>query len=101
MGKSPKTCPAPPAKIFRFSSDPNQRLFPCRPVSTRGADRAASRTRDGMRWTQAASGAKRVWRAGFPVSGHGAQDDRRCGVRQNRVVLASVADVKLPVANWI
>ena len=35
------------------------------------------------------------------MSGHGAQDDRRCSVRQNRVVLASVADVKLPVANWI
>ncbi len=35
------------------------------------------------------------------VSGHGAQDDRCCGVRQNRVVLASVADVKLPVANLI
>jgi hypothetical protein len=38
---------------------------------------------------------------GYPVSGHGAQDDRCCGVRQNRVVLASVADVKLPVANLI
>ena len=35
------------------------------------------------------------------VSGHGAQDDRCCGVRQNRVVLASVADVKLPVASLI
>jgi hypothetical protein len=35
------------------------------------------------------------------VSGHGAQDDRRCSVRQNRVVLASVADVKLPVASLI
>ena len=35
------------------------------------------------------------------VSGHGAQDDRCCGVRQNRVVLASVADVKLSVANLI
>ena len=35
------------------------------------------------------------------MSGHGAQDDRCCGVRQNRVVLASVADVKLPVASLI
>ena len=100
-GQITKTCPVPRAKIFRFSSDPNQWLFPCRPVSTRGADRASSRTRDGMRWTQAASGAKRVRRAGFPVSGHGAQDDRRCSVRQNRVVLAPVAGVKLPVANLI
>ena len=35
------------------------------------------------------------------MSGHGAQDDRRCSVRQNRVVLAPVAGVKLPVANSI
>ena len=54
-----------------------------------------------MRWTRAASGAKRVRRAGSPVSGHGAQDDRRCSVRQNRVVLAPVAGVKLPVAHSI
>ena len=54
-----------------------------------------------MRWTQAASGAKRVRRADFPVSGHGAQDDRRCSVRQNRVVLAPVAGVKLSVANSV
>src|SRR5215213_10203867 len=44
--------PALRVKIFRCSSDPNQWLFPCCPVSTRGADRASSRTRDGMRWTQ-------------------------------------------------
>jgi hypothetical protein len=47
-----------------------------------------------MRWTQAASGAKLFAGTDFPVSGHGAQDDRHCGIRQNRVVLASVADVK-------
>ena len=35
------------------------------------------------------------------LSGHGAQDDRRCSVRQNRVVLAPVAGAKLPVANLI
>ena len=45
--------------------------------------------------------ARSVFAGRLSVSGHGAQDDRRCGVRQNRVVLASVADVKLPVANWI
>ena len=49
----------------------------------------------------AASGAMRVRRAGFPVSGHGAQDDRRCSVRQNRVVLTPVAGAKLPVANSV
>jgi hypothetical protein len=100
-GQITKTCPAPRVKIFRFSSDPNQRLFPCRPDPARGADRASSRTRDGMRWTRAASGAKRCSQGGFPVSGHGAQDDRRCSVRQNRVVLAPVAGVKLSVVNLI
>ena len=93
--------PACREEIFRFSSDPNQRLFPCRPVSTRGADRASSRTRDGMRWTQQRQARDVVRRAGFPVSGHGAQDDRRCSVRQNRVVLAPVAGVKLSVANSV
>ena len=93
--------PALRVKIFRCSSDPNQWLFPRCPVSTRGADRASSRTRDGMRWTQQRQARDVVCRAGFPVSGHGAQDDRRCSVRQNRVVLAPVAGVKLPVANSV
>jgi hypothetical protein len=91
--------PALRVKIFRCSSDPNQWLFPRCPVSTRGADRASSRTRDGMRWTQQRQARDVVRRAGFPVSGHGAQDDRRCSVRQNRVVLTPVAGAKLPVAN--
>ena len=99
-GKSLKTCPALAQKIFRFSSDPNQRLFPCCPVSTRGADRASSRTRDGMWWTQAASGVK-VFAGRLSVSERSAQDDRRCGVRQNRVVPTPVAGAKLPVANSI
>jgi len=93
--------PALRVKIFRCSSDPNQWLFPRCPVSTRGADRASSRTRDGMRWTQQRQARDVVRRAGFPVSGHGAQDDRRCSVRQNRVVLAPVAGVKLSVANSV
>jgi hypothetical protein len=45
--------------------------------------------------------ARSVFAGRLSVSGHGAQDDRRCSVRQNRVVLASVADVKLPVASLI
>jgi len=49
-----KTCPSPRAKIFRFLYPPNQRLFTRRPDPARGADRASSRTRDGMRWTLAA-----------------------------------------------
>ena len=43
----------------------------------------------------AASGAKRVRRAVSPVSEHGAQDERRCCVRQNRVVPTPVAGAKL------
>jgi len=95
-----KTCPVPRAKIFRFSLHPNQRLFPCRPVSTRGADRASSRTRDGMRWTRQRQ-ARSVFAGRLSVSKHGVQDVRRCSVRQNRVVLAPVAGVKLPVAHSI
>jgi hypothetical protein len=45
--------------------------------------------------------ARSVFAGRLSVSGHGAQDDRRCGVRQNRVVLAPVAGVKLPVASLI
>src|SRR5207249_9632476 len=47
-----KSCLAPLEKIFCFRFDPNQFTdSPC-PVSTRGADRASSRTRGGMRWTR-------------------------------------------------
>src|ERR1700704_3874733 len=58
-------CPAPFAKIFLFRPDPNQFTDSHRPVSTRGADRASSRTRGGMRWTrqrQAMSGDGRAGR---------------------------------------
>jgi hypothetical protein len=85
--------PVSRAKIFRFSSPPNQWLFLRRPVSTRGADRASSRTRDGMRWTRQRQ-ARKVFAGRLSVSEHGAQDDRRCSVRQNRVVLAPVAGVQ-------
>src|SRR5213083_2447071 len=44
-------CPAPFAKIFLFSPDPNQMHIRVVP-SHRGADRASSRTRGGMRWTR-------------------------------------------------
>ncbi len=52
VGQITKSCPASRAKIFRFPYPPNQRLFTRRPDPARGADRASSRTRDGMRWTQ-------------------------------------------------
>ena len=48
----------------------------------------------------AASGAKSVRRAVIRERARRARR-RRCGVRQNRVVLASVAGVKLPVAKLI
>ena len=100
-GKSPKTCPVPRTKIFRFSSDPNQRLFP---LPSRPGKRGGSRvvTNAGRDAVDAGSVRREACsQGGFSVSGHGAQDDRRCGVRQNRVVLAPVAGVKLPVAHSI
>jgi hypothetical protein len=50
---------------------------------------------------RSSSGAMRVRRAVSAVSERRAQDDRRCSVRQNRVVLAPVAGAKLSVANLI
>jgi hypothetical protein len=53
-----------------------------------------------MRWTRQRQ-ARSVFAGRLSVSGHGAQDDRRCSVRQNRVVLTPVAGAKLPVVNLI
>ena len=53
-----------------------------------------------MRWTRQRQ-ARSVFAGRLSVSEHGAQDDRRCSVRQNRVVLTPVAGAKLPVANSI
>ena len=44
-------CPAPFAKIFPFSLDPNQIYNPRCPTPQRGVSRS-SRTRGGMRWTR-------------------------------------------------
>jgi hypothetical protein len=44
---------------------------------------------------------EKVFAGRSSVSGHNAQDDRRCSVRQNRVVLTPVAGAKLPVANLV
>jgi hypothetical protein len=46
-------CPSPFAKIFPFSFHPNHFYIRHRPVPQRGGSRS-SRTRDRMRWTQAA-----------------------------------------------
>jgi len=57
----------PFAKIFLFRPEANQFTDSHCPVSTRGADRASSRTRGGMRWTrqrQAMSGDGRAGRQG-------------------------------------
>src|ERR1700694_4750359 len=50
-GKSPISCPAPFAKIFRFALYPNHFYIPRRPVPQRGGSRS-SQARDGMRWTR-------------------------------------------------
>src|SRR6516165_5248209 len=57
--------------------------------------RTSSRTRVRMRWTRAASARLRSRRAGQTVSEMHRADERRRRVRQNRVVLAVVATVKL------
>jgi hypothetical protein len=89
---------------------------------SRGADRESSRTRGGMRWTQQRR-REACSQGGFAVSEQQRADERRfrfakastdlhlsaakpldedgCCVRQNRVVLAPVAGVKLSVANLI
>src|SRR5882757_10291693 len=52
-GKSLNSCPVSFAKIFRFAIPPNQIYIHRRLVPQRGGSRS-SRTRGGMRWTQAA-----------------------------------------------
>jgi hypothetical protein len=55
-GKSARpsiSCPVPFAKIFLFTITPNQIYIHRRLIPQRGVSRS-SRTRDGMRWTQAA-----------------------------------------------
>jgi hypothetical protein len=52
---------------------------------------------DGMRWTRQRRARRGVRRAGWQKTcerSNGARTNGDCGVRQNRVVLASVADVK-------
>src|SRR3954454_22166881 len=50
-GKSLKTCPAPPAKIFCFRSHANQSHYSARLTADEGR-RPSSRTRGEMRWTR-------------------------------------------------
>jgi hypothetical protein len=52
-GKSPESCPAPFAKIFRFRSHPNHRHNSARLTADEGRSRS-SRTCSEMRWTQMA-----------------------------------------------
>jgi hypothetical protein len=68
-------------------------------LDKRGVSRS-SRTRGGMWWTRQRQARKVVRRAVIRERAQRARR-RRCSVRQNRVVLASVAGVKLPVANLI
>ena len=66
----------------------------CVPPGTRGG-RASSRTRVGMRWTRAASARDVNHRAVFREWLAARMTNDAAGVRQNRVVLAAVAAVKL------
>src|ERR1700676_5784632 len=92
-------CPAPFAKIFLFSPDPNQFTDSHRLVPTRGADRASSRTRGGMRWTQERQARNVVAGRDEPRERSASvQDDRRFSGRQSRVVLTPVAGAKLAEA---
>src|ERR1700687_2847602 len=79
--------------------EPKSMVIPHCPVSTRGADRASSRTRDGMRWTrerQARNGDRRAspTRERFATR---ETNDADCG-RPSRVVLTPVAGAKLAEA---
>jgi hypothetical protein len=91
---------SPAQKYSAFHRPQISGYFPLSRPDKRGGSRVVTNAgRDAV--DAAASGAKRVCRAGFPVSGHSAQDDRRCSVRQNRVVPTPVAGAKLPVAKLV
>ena len=102
--------PAVCAKIFLFSRPPNQRYNHRRPIPQEGR-RPSSRTLGLDAVDAAASGVLEI--AGrFSVSDRDVPDERRLSpvsllaktggcVRQNRVVPAPVAGVKLPVATSI
>src|SRR5260370_35465366 len=85
-------CPAPFAKIFLFSPDPNQftdshRLVPTRGAIARRHERGAGcGGRKGVRRATAVAGRDEPRERSASV-----QDDRRLSGRQNRVVLAPVA----------
>jgi hypothetical protein len=87
--------PVFPAKITRFPVTPNQWFFPHCLVSARGAfrDRHEREMGCGGRDSVGAQGGRRVSWSSWAA--HGAQDERRWRVRQNRVVLTPVAGAKL------
>ena len=88
-----------PKKQFASRSPQISTRNPAVSSLTRGVSRS-SRTRGGMRWTRQRQAREDVRRAAIRERTRRARR-RRCGVRQNRVVLASVADVKLPVASLV
>jgi hypothetical protein len=91
-------CPAPFAKIFPFSADPNHfyihhRLVPQRGVARRHERGAGCGGRKGVRRATAVAG-----RDEPRERSAGVQDDRRLSGRQSRVVLTPVAGAKLAEA---
>ena len=93
------------AKIFRFSFPPNQLHLRAIPPHRRGAYASSRYVECGKQWTRGAR-AREALQGGLrlglgAVSDRSAQGERRCCVRQKRVVLAPVAGVKLAEANRI
>ncbi len=107
--------PVPPQKFSAFAVGRLGTISSPRPFPARGADRASSRTRERMRWTRQRRRAD-VFAGRFSVSEQRRETNDAsafakasadlhlspakplgedgCCVRQNRVVLASVADAK-------
>jgi hypothetical protein len=98
-GKSPKVCPALSGKIFPLPCRANHGHDSAR--LTRQEGRIAIVTNAGEDAVDAAASARKVIAGRFSVSDAQRADERRQRVRQNRVVLAPVAGVKLPVANSV
>jgi hypothetical protein len=94
-GKSVKSCPAPSNKIFLFSGDPKSVQNSRHPVPLRGALAIVTNVGAGCGGRGSVRRAAGLRGGLWPVSDQRHADDRCCCVRQNRVVLAPVAGVKL------
>ena len=85
--------PALREKRNRFAHDPNQSYNSAYPGPQEGRIAIVTNVGPGCGGRESA-GARCGSQGGLPVSDRRASDERRCCVRQNRVVLAPVAGVK-------